>query len=68
MATTNSSAAGNLYQVRMGPNSNTKAPETHNLNGQTSLNGFEQKRRCYTMVNNAHILGVCDKIIIDHER
>ncbi len=29
--TTNSSAAGNLYQARMGPNSNTKTPETHNL-------------------------------------
>ncbi len=26
---TNSSAAGNLYQARMGPNSNTKTPETH---------------------------------------
>ncbi len=26
--TTNSSAAGNLYQARMGPNSNTKTPET----------------------------------------
>ncbi len=25
--TTNSSAAGNLYQARMGPNSNTKTPE-----------------------------------------
>ncbi len=29
--TTNSSAAGNLYQARMGPNSKTKTPETHNL-------------------------------------
>ncbi len=48
--TTNSSAAGNLYQARMGPNSNTKTPETHNLNAQTSSNCFE-KRRCYTMVN-----------------
>ncbi len=27
--TTNSSAAGNLFQARMGPNSNTKTPETH---------------------------------------
>ncbi len=31
----NSSAAGNLYQVRMGPNSNTRTPETHNLDAQT---------------------------------
>ncbi len=29
--TTSSSAAGNLYQARMGSNSNTKTPETHNL-------------------------------------
>ncbi len=49
--TTNSSTAGNLYQVRMGPNSNTKTPETHNLDAQTSSNCFEKKRRCYTMVN-----------------
>ncbi len=49
--TTNSSAAGNLYQARMGPNSNTKTPETHNIDAQTSSNCFEKKRRCYTMVN-----------------
>ncbi len=49
--TTNSSAAGNLYQARMGPNSNTKTPETHNLDAQMSSNCFEKKRRCYTMVN-----------------
>ncbi len=51
--TTNSSAAGNLYQARMGPNSNTKTPETHNLDAQTSSNCFEKKRRCYTMVKIA---------------
>ncbi len=39
------------YQARMGPNSNTKTPETHNLDAQTSSNCFEKKRRCYTMVN-----------------
>ncbi|XP_051720638.1 semaphorin-4B isoform X2 [Ctenopharyngodon idella] len=33
----------------MGPNSNTKTPETHNLDAQTSSNCFEKKRRCYTM-------------------
>ncbi len=33
------------------PNSNTKTPETHNLDAQTSLNCFEKKRRCYTMAN-----------------
>ncbi len=49
--TTNSSAAGNLYQARMGPNSNTKTPETHNLDAQTSSNCFEKKSKCYTMVN-----------------
>ncbi len=50
--TTNSSAAGNLYQARMGPNTpNTKTPETHNLNAQMSSNCFEKKRRCHTMVN-----------------
>ncbi len=49
--TTNSSAAGNLYQARMGPNSNTKTPETHNLDAQTSSNCFEKKRRCYTMAD-----------------
>jgi len=35
----------------MGPNSNIKTPETHNLVAQTSSNCFEKKRRCYTMVN-----------------
>ncbi len=49
--TTNSSAAGNLYQAIMGPNYNTKTPETHNLNAQMSSNCFEKKRRCHTMVN-----------------
>ncbi len=38
------------YQARMGPNSNTKTPETHNLNAQMSSNCFE-KKRCYTLVN-----------------
>ncbi len=46
--TANSSAAGNIYQARMGPNSNTKAPETRNLDARTSLNCFEKKRRCQT--------------------
>ncbi|XP_051736507.1 6-phosphofructo-2-kinase/fructose-2,6-bisphosphatase-like isoform X4 [Ctenopharyngodon idella] len=49
--TTNSSAAGNLYQARMGLNFNTKTPETHNLDAQTSSHCFEKKRTCYTMVN-----------------
>jgi len=49
--TTNSSAAGNLYEARMGPNSNTSTPETHNLDAQISSNCFEKKRRCHTMVN-----------------
>ncbi len=49
--TTNSSAAGNLYQAIMRPNSNTKTTETHNLYAQTSSNCFEKKWRCYTMVN-----------------
>ncbi len=40
---TNSSAAGNLYQARMGPNSNTKTPETHNLDAQMSSNCFEKE-------------------------
>ncbi len=48
---TNSSAAGNLYQAKTGPNSNTKTPETHNLDAQMSLNCFEKETRCYTMVN-----------------
>ncbi len=38
--TTNSLAAGNLYQARMGPNSNTKTPETHNLDAQMSSKVF----------------------------
>ncbi len=42
---------GNLYQARMGPNSNINTPETHNLDGQMSSNCFEKNRRCYTMVN-----------------
>jgi len=49
--TTNSSATGNLYQVRMEPNFNTKTPETHNLDAQTLSHCFEKKRTCYTMVN-----------------
>ncbi len=48
---TNSSAAGNLYQTRMGPDSNTRTAETHDLDAETSSNCFEKKRRCYTMVN-----------------
>ncbi len=48
--TTNSSTAGNLYQARMGPNSNTKTKKTHNLDAQMSSNYFEKKIRCYTMV------------------
>jgi len=40
-----------LYQARMGPNSNTKTSETHDLDAQTSSNCFEKKRRCYTIVN-----------------
>ncbi len=35
----------------MVPNSNTKTPETHNLDAQMSSNFFEKKRRCYTMLN-----------------
>ncbi len=50
---TNSSAAGNLYRARIGPNSNTKTLETRNLNAQMSSNCFEKKRRCYTVVNMA---------------
>ncbi len=41
--TINFSAAVNLYQARMGPNSNTKTPETHSLNAQTSSNGFKEE-------------------------
>ncbi len=41
--TINFSAAVNLYQARMGPNSNTETPETHSLNAQTSSNGFEEE-------------------------
>jgi len=48
---TNSSAAGNLYQEGMGPNSKTKTPETHKLDAQKSSNCFEKKRRCFTIVN-----------------
>ncbi len=39
--TTNSSVDGSLYQARMGPNSNTKTPEAHNLYAQMSSNCFE---------------------------
>ncbi len=46
--TTNTSAAGNLYQARVGPNSNT---ETHNPDAQMSSNCFKKKRICCTMVN-----------------
>ncbi len=37
-------------RARMGPNSNTKTPENHNLDARTSSKCFE-KKRCYTMVN-----------------
>ncbi len=49
--TMNSSAAGNLYQARMGPKSNIKTPETYNLNAQMYSNCFEKKKRWYTVVN-----------------
>ncbi len=49
--TTNSSAAGNPFKTRMGLNSNAKTPITHNFDAQTSSNCFENKRRCYTMLN-----------------
>ncbi len=39
----NSSAAGNLYQARVRPNSNTKTPETHNLDAQTSSNCLKKR-------------------------
>ncbi len=32
-----------LYQARMGPNSNTKTPETHNLDAQTSSNCLKRR-------------------------
>ncbi len=32
-------------------NANNITPETPNLDAKTSSNGFEKKRRCYTMVN-----------------
>lgn len=38
--TTNSSVAGNLYRVRMGPNSNNKTQESHNLEAQTCFKLF----------------------------
>ncbi len=41
--TTNSSAAVNLYQAKIGSNSKTKTPETHNLDPQTSSNCFEKE-------------------------
>jgi len=53
-ATTNSSAAVNLHQARMGPNSNTKTPDNLNLHAQTSSNSLENKRRCYTMSACSH--------------
>ncbi len=52
--TTNSSAVRNLYQAKMGPSSNTKTAETHNLDDQTSSNCFEKKRRCYTSVSQPY--------------
>ncbi len=61
--TMSSSAAGNLCQAKMGPNSNTKTPETHNIDAQMS-NCFEKKRRCNTMVNMQVGLGdMAQKII-----
>ncbi len=53
--TTNSSAAGNLYQARMGPNSNNKTTEINNINSQTSSNCFEKKKRCYTLHHGKHV-------------
>ena len=41
--TTNSSAAGNLYQARMGPNSNTETSETHDLDAQMSSNCLKRR-------------------------
>ncbi len=38
-------------ESKLGPNSNTKTPESHNLHAQMSSNCFEKKRRCYTMLN-----------------
>ncbi len=45
----NSSAAGNLYQARMGPNYKIKTPEMCKLDAQTVSNSCEKKRRCCTM-------------------
>ncbi len=52
------SAAWNLYQERMGPNFNTKTPETRclHLMPRCLSNCFEKKRRCYTMVKIPTIL------------
>ncbi len=40
-----------IIKQKIRPNSNTKTPETHNLDAQMSSNCFEKKRRCYTIVN-----------------
>jgi len=42
---TNFSLAGKPVSGKMGTNSNTKTKETHNLDAQTSSNGFEKKRK-----------------------
>ncbi len=49
--TTNSSAAGNLHQARMGPNFNNKTPKTHDFDAQMFLNCLEKNKICYTMAN-----------------
>ncbi len=40
-----------IIKRKIRPNSNTKTPETHNLDAQMSSKCFEKKRRCYTIVN-----------------
>ncbi len=65
--TTNSSEAGNLYQARMGPNSNTKTPETHNLDAQTSSNCFEKKRRCYNYFETCSRYQIWNELIFVHK-
>ncbi len=57
MTTMDASATGNLYQARMGPNSNTKI---HNLDAQTFSNSFEKKKSCYTKVNMPSSQLFCD--------
>ncbi len=55
------SAAWNLYQERMGPNFNTKTPETHNPDAQMSFTLFWKEEEMLHHGKNPNYFETCSR-------